>query len=74
MHKAIEASEQIGLEEQDLPRTYLARHELESVTVIIIIVKASVVSASLVLSEGPYPHHTLPSSTFSHTASSSKSS
>ena len=31
-------SEQIALEGQDLPRTYLAHHDLESVIIVIIII------------------------------------
>ena len=35
-HKDL-ASQQIALEEQDLPLTYLAHHELESINIIIVV-------------------------------------
>ena len=43
--KQIHGHQSLTLEGQDLPRTYLAHHELESVTIIVIIIKASLVHA-----------------------------
>ena len=51
MHKTLQGcSEQTALEGQDLPRTYLARHELESIittTISIVIIITHAVSEGL---------------------------